>query len=229
MSVFLYLLLAHLVADFVLQPYELVRLKTRPIGLLIHVAIHSVLTAVLVAPFMPGWPWIVPMLGAVHYVIDYAKVSSRATDGPASFVVFVADQLAHLAVLAVIAALAGIPLRTTVSLGPPALSAALYYAVPYVSVTFAGAVVLYQLAHAYRTRPAPEELLMPGPRVAGYVERGLLLTGFLFLTPVFWWIGAVWYALRFGLSRGKGRWVETAASLLLTAGLALLFRLGSTT
>jgi len=36
LSAWLYLVLAHLVADFLLQPYELVKLKNRPLGLTIH-------------------------------------------------------------------------------------------------------------------------------------------------------------------------------------------------
>ena len=48
MSPWLYLVLAHVVADFVLQPYELVKLKQRPIGLWIHSAIHGLLAAAVI-------------------------------------------------------------------------------------------------------------------------------------------------------------------------------------
>jgi hypothetical protein len=216
-----------LVADFVLQPYELVKLKSRPIGLAIHAGIHSLLTALVVAPFMPGWPLIVPVLGAAHYAIDYVKVSTRMDDGPVSFAVFALDQAVHLGALVVAVRLAGLSLRGDVSFGPPGLTAILYYAIPYVAATFAGAILLYQLAVAFKTRVRPEDLLRPPLRVAGYAERGLVLTGVLFLAPALWWLGVVWYGLRLGFERKRaGVWLETGASFLLTVSLGLLFRQG---
>lgn len=85
--------------------------------------------------------------------------------------------------------------------------------------------MLYQLALAYGTRPRPEDLLSPRLRVAGYMERGLVLTLLLFLAPAFWAVAAVWYAVRLGMDRGcPGGWAETVGSLVLV--MALIFRQG---
>jgi hypothetical protein len=101
----------------------------------------------------------------------------------------------------------------------------LYYAIPYVTVTFAGAVLAYQVALAYATRPDPEDLLRPQLRAAGYLERGVLLTVVLFLAPLAWTVAAAWYAGRFTwLRRSPGAMVETAAGLALTVAVGMLFR-----
>jgi len=47
-----------------------VELKRRPVGLVIHTAIHAAVTAVLVAPFVPAWPLLLPPLAVAHYLID---------------------------------------------------------------------------------------------------------------------------------------------------------------
>ena len=147
--------------------------------------------------------------------------------------VFLVDQAVHLVVLVLVVFLAGLRLDTTISYGPRGLTTILYYAVPYVAATFAGAILLYQLAVAYETRSNPEELLAPRMRVAGIVERALALTVVLFLTPALWWLGAVPYAVRLWTGRDhqrpgrrRGRWVEAAGSLAFVLALGLLFRQG---
>jgi hypothetical protein len=227
LSPWLYLVLAHVLADFVLQPYELVKLKQQPIGLWIHSAIHGLLAAAVMAPLSPRW-WLAGVcVGALHYPIDYAKVSIGYHAGLASLVAFLVDQAVHLAVLVVGVPLAGLPLRGEIEMGSGAVSAVFYYAVPYATATFAAAIVLYQLAVAYGTRSNAGDLLTPIARIAGYAERGLVLTLVLFAAPVLWWAGAAWYALRFGTARGDHRrWVEIGAGLVMTVALGLLFRQG---
>ncbi len=232
-SPWLYLLLAHLVADFILQPYVLVRLKRQPVGLAIHSGVHAMITAVLVAPFLPRWWLIIPLMTVAHYFIDGMKMESGYSRGPVSLLVFLVDQAVHLVVLVLVVFLAGLRLDTTISYGPRGLTPILYYAVPYVAATFAGAILLYQLAVAYETRSNPEELLAPRLRVAGIVERALALTVVLFLTPALWWFGAVPYAVRLWTGREhqrpgrqRGRWVEAAGSLAFVVVLGLLFRQG---
>jgi hypothetical protein len=101
-------LLAHLVADFILQPYWLVQRKRRWDGLLIHGGI--VLACMLALPLsdrsaLALWP---AMLGiaAVHVAADWWKVRyGDRVPGP-PIVPFVLDQVIHVATLCVALSLA---------------------------------------------------------------------------------------------------------------------------
>lgn len=225
MSPWLYLLLAHLIADFVLQPYELVQLKRQPIGLAIHVGIHGAVMVVLAAPILPRWWVIIPIVMLLHYGVDAMKMGYGRGHGPRAFVLFLLDQGVHMLVLAAAVLLAGVSLRTEVIYGSRAVTAMLYYAVPYVAATFGGAILLYQIALVFKTRTSPVDLLTIRLRVAGMAERLLPLTAVLFLTPVWWWVGAVSYALQLSANhRQRGRWVESVSSLGFAVALGLLFR-----
>ncbi|MDR7481050.1 MAG: DUF3307 domain-containing protein [Armatimonadota bacterium] len=218
-------MLAHLIADFVLQPYELVELKRRPVGLVIHSVIHAAIATVLVAPFLPGWPVVIAVLAVAHYLIDWWKVAASPSRGPASLVFFLADQLLHVAVLGLVVVGAGLSLRGEVTYGSLAVTGVLYYAVPYVAATFAGAVLLYQVAAAFGTRGDPVQWLLPRRRVEGLVARGLALSFVLFASPALWVLGAVPFVVR-ALADGQepGPWLEAATGYGLALGLGLLFR-----
>jgi len=225
LTAWLYLVLAHLVADFMLQPYELVQLKRRPIGLAIHAGIHLLMTAAVVAPFLPRWWIIVPLSAAIHYLIDRWKVDSRHTEGPTSLVMFLLDQALHLGALALVLLIAGLPLGREVGYGSDGLVRAMYYAVPYVAATFAGAILVYQVAVAFRTRPNPSDLLTFGPRAAGLIQRALVLTLVLFAGPSWWWLGAVPFAIVWNRNgRGGGQLAEAIAGFGFAVVLGLLFR-----
>jgi hypothetical protein len=123
--------------------------------------------------------------------------------------------------------IAGLPLGDRVGYGPDGLRAVMYYAVPYVAATFAGAILIYQIAVALRTRQHPEELLAPGLRATGLVARALALSLVLFAAPLWWWIGVVPFAaawLRGG--RRSGRLLEEASSFGVAVALGWLFRGG---
>lgn len=218
-------MLAHLIADFVLQPYELVELKRRPVGLVIHSAIHAAITAVLVAPFLPAWPMVIAVLAVVHYLIDRWKVAASPSRGPASLVFFLGDQFLHLAVLGLAVTAGGLSLRQDVTYRSLALTGMLYYAVPYIAATFAGAILLYQVAAAFGTRGDPVQWLLPGLRVEGLVARGLALSLVLFAAPALWVLGAVPFVVRAVADRQQpGPWLEAATGYGLALGLGLLFR-----
>src|SRR5215475_1176708 len=101
-------LLAHLVADFILQPYWLVQRKRRWDGLLIHGGI--VLACMLALPLadrsaLALWP---AMLGitAAHIAADRLKVRyGHHIPGP-PIVPFLLDQAVHVTVLIVALSLA---------------------------------------------------------------------------------------------------------------------------
>lgn len=102
----LLLLLAHVVGDFYLQPQAWIdsryREKIRSLGLLKHIGVHLLLTALVLSAVSyttisaPGWSWISAWLAIVlsHYAIDIWKSYQR---GGLRF--FLIDQVAHIVVL----------------------------------------------------------------------------------------------------------------------------------
>ncbi|WP_114791187.1 DUF3307 domain-containing protein [Niabella yanshanensis] len=106
MILFLKLLLAHLLGDFVFQPTSWVmdkrKHKNRSPYLYIHLAVHAVLLAIVLQFDTQYW------LGALcilisHYLVDWAKLELQGKwkDG----YLFFADQAIHIAVLLAVAIL----------------------------------------------------------------------------------------------------------------------------
>ncbi|MFC3121691.1 DUF3307 domain-containing protein [Agaribacter flavus] len=107
MSIFLSLLIVHLLADFFLQKDEWInskiKYKIKSIGLLKHVLVHLALNAILLFVLLDGMStaYFIALFSIVlsHYAIDiwktYQVFSIRA---------FLIDQVAHLIILAVVSA-----------------------------------------------------------------------------------------------------------------------------
>jgi len=94
MQLFFTLILAHLFADFPLQSNALAQLKKCHLaGVLIHVAIYTAVTALLLDNRLQYWP-LIAGLGLIHFLIDAAKMRfSRGNEGTFAFLL---DQLFHL-------------------------------------------------------------------------------------------------------------------------------------
>lgn len=110
--VFVALLLAHLVGDFVVQSRWVVEGKERyrASAYLRHGLYHALLSLLLLQPYLASRPfggWAVVLvllgLGVAHAVVDLGKIALRKRG--TSLVAFMADQAAHVALLAGAAAL----------------------------------------------------------------------------------------------------------------------------
>lgn len=103
MTLFATLLFAHLLGDFPLQTNRIFRLKLQGHkGLVLHVTIHVLVTAVLIRHFWQYWP-ILLLLGFIHYLTDWIKLKysgNLLTSG------FILDQIAHVLTLLFIALIA---------------------------------------------------------------------------------------------------------------------------
>lgn len=95
-----YLILAHLLGDFVFQPGKLVTWKLRSKwGILIHVLIHFALNLIILAPFLlNGYYWLILVafsLCFAHFWIDQIKINYdfKHNKKTSSFLI---DQLIHL-------------------------------------------------------------------------------------------------------------------------------------
>lgn len=99
--IFLNLLLAHLLADFVLQPHKLVAWKFKSWkGTATHASIHLAANLLIFLPFLYDIRvWLVLMgVAATHFGIDSIKIQKEKR-GRHFLAYFCADQMAHLAVI----------------------------------------------------------------------------------------------------------------------------------
>jgi hypothetical protein len=131
-------LLAHLVANFMLQPYWLVQRKRRWDGLLIHGGL--VLGCMLLLPLIDPralelWP---AMLGitAVHVLADWGKVHRYDKRFSRPIVPFLLDQLIHVGTLALALGLS-LPLWQVWTLDGSPMAPYALYAGAYVVAAFA--------------------------------------------------------------------------------------------
>ena len=111
LHLFLYLVFAHLMADFIFQPEKLLLWKKRDKkGILVHVLIHFVVTCVLLAPYIlfggndTGFPGLYMLLGVlgivvIHFFVDQEKIRLEKKYPLRSFQLFALDQCAHISVI----------------------------------------------------------------------------------------------------------------------------------
>lgn len=103
MILFVKLLLAHLLADFVLQPDPWVEEKQlkkhKSPKLYLHVLLHGLLSMVIVAD-LAFWPYAIAIASS-HFFIDWAKLAFQKDPSQKNW--FFIDQLLHLGLLFFIA------------------------------------------------------------------------------------------------------------------------------
>lgn len=151
-----YLILGHLIADFLAQPPSLIKWKHESWkGVASHVGIHFLVSLVLLAPFLPNINVFAALsfVIAAHFIIDESKISlEKYTKN--NFVLYLADQLAHLLVL-LFAGLLIISTGATLTISPDGiLMSALvwlytnFYVVAglclFIIVTFAYELMIFQ-------------------------------------------------------------------------------------
>lgn len=101
-----YLILTHLLGDFVLQPSKLVHWKMRSYkGTLVHSLIHFFIGIILLLPFiLNGYTWLIAIvftISLIHCFIDQAKISySLKHDEKVR--PFIVDQMMHLLAIMVV-------------------------------------------------------------------------------------------------------------------------------
>ena len=97
--IFLLLILAHLLGDFILQPDSWVahkeKNKLKSVYLYLHVFIHAALTFLFLWD-LELW-WIVSIIAVSHYLIDAAKLTYQKTNTKKFW--FFLDQALHISVI----------------------------------------------------------------------------------------------------------------------------------
>ncbi|UOB18226.1 DUF3307 domain-containing protein [Abyssalbus ytuae] len=104
MELFLRLLIAHLIGDFILQPYKWVEEKEKKKlaskKLYFHVLIHTFLAFIFLW-HLPSW-YLAVITGISHFIIDAAKILFQKEKNKR--LLFFIDQVFHLLVIAIIVA-----------------------------------------------------------------------------------------------------------------------------
>ncbi len=95
--ILLQLLLAHIVADFVLQPKSWIEHKRKHKAKSYILVIHSLLAGLLTLIFLQSWEWWYAALfiSITHYLIDWWKLRQKKDD----LIYFLLDQLFHAIIL----------------------------------------------------------------------------------------------------------------------------------
>ncbi|MBU1446131.1 DUF3307 domain-containing protein [Patescibacteria group bacterium] len=93
----IYLIIAHLLADFTLQPSKLIHFKSKSAkGVLIHVMIFAILALAMLSTCLIHWEtWaVIGGISIVHFFTDQAKINLELKHDR-SYFHFIADQAVH--------------------------------------------------------------------------------------------------------------------------------------
>lgn len=165
------LLIAHIFADFVFQTTWMVRYKARPGVLTLHGAVVVGTALVLLGP----GAWVeLAVLGAVHMGIDVIKLGVRGGGAGA----FVADQVAHVVSIAVLAAVApalwaGSPWAQLDAPWPALVLQGGLLVTGFIAATRAGGFAVGSLMSSPGWKP-PSDGLEDGGRIIGLLERSVI-------------------------------------------------------
>jgi len=176
----LQLYLAHVVADFLVQPGWVVRNKRRPHGFAAHAALHVVAACAAVNIGLTARLFLgIVALAVAHVVLDDVK-NRFANDGPIAFAV---AQAAHLLAVGVTAVWMTTSWAGAIDLmAQAARSKRLYlYVSSYVAVVFGGGSVVQKVTQSFLDQihanvAASKPGLLNAGKYIGWVERFLILT-----------------------------------------------------
>ena len=223
MSLFLNLLLGHLLGDFVLQPGRLVVAKRNGVGgLAVHIGLVAASTSgVLWAQL--GRFWLAVLLAAaVHAVVELVTIAARFRTESRGLFVFVLDQVLHALTLAAIAMWLAPGRQSVATFGVQLPNARLAAAVGILCVTFLGSILAFETANSIVPLPGGRQpiLGLDLPRVAGMLERGSALVVALTLHPLLGlvpFVPRLLYASRLPARRRARQMLEASAGLALCA------------
>jgi len=183
--ILLWLIAAFLIADYPLQSNLVFEIRYKyKFGGLLHVAIHALAGLFLLYPYLAHWQlWVAFGVTIVlHFLID--------TVSKTNIFMWVADQGAHLALIAGVAFLC----RNLQPVPLPDIVAQYYFNAPFVlyvigglAATFAGTIFVFFVKMTfrkdYRTRP-----ILLYEKTTGVISRAIVVTAVVLglkLTPAF--------------------------------------------
>lgn len=100
LTLFLKLLLAHLLGDFLLQPKSwIVKRKDNILYLLLHILVHMLMLSIVFAPKLTDYWIMILSIGCAHLAIDSLKIWWEKLWPYKPVFLFILDQFLHIAVL----------------------------------------------------------------------------------------------------------------------------------
>lgn len=192
MFLFLKLVLAHLIADFILQFEELYQLKVRSfLGQLLHVLIHALVTLAILFPYLnePGiWAFVIG-ISIVHLTQDVLKYKFTTKTPANTFIYFMTDQFCHILVLSTI--LFSPISREVRGFSDSALLDILYRqdlwtirTIFFILLTFGGSYILNAFAKSYLKDTPPLFMITSTEMLHAFLERSVVAWIVLSLTPL---------------------------------------------
>lgn len=207
MTLFFSLVTAHLIADF-LQPSALVKwAKRSTYGLIVHVTIYSLLSAVVLLGYPFWWLWLI-VVGLSHFLID--RVKYRLSDIARGFELhlFLGDQALHVSVVGLVALIGNylrLPAGSSIFINLiNHYSRYLPFIVAYLSGTFATSILVFEADRTYAVHHGATNLRLIvtfKDRIKGMIERALgmtfIVTNLFYLFP---------FAFSFSIVQLYNRW-----------------------
>ena len=191
MFIFWKLVLAHLIADFILQFEELYQLKVRSrLGHFFHGAIHFLCSLVLVSPY-PNIPFIwifIAVISVIHYFQDRLKYALQEKHPEQIFWCFTIDQVFHYLFIASFLLFPyhfserGFPRFPILDFFYSGNTFTLY-AIAFIAATFKGSYFLHALRRSFIKNTRPDHFITSPEVLHGLLERGLVVSTFLFHIP----------------------------------------------
>ncbi len=182
MFLFLKLILAHLIADFILQFEELYQLKVRSfLGQFFHALINGLISLILLYPYLNApqiWIFVAGLV-LVHLAQDLIKYFATKKNPANTFVYFMADQFCHVLVISTVFLL---PISHELRGFPTSPLLDMFYRVNawtldvifFITLTFAGSYVLNAFARSYLKDRSPLYLITSQEVAHAIFERSLI-------------------------------------------------------
>lgn len=225
MFLFEKLVLAHLVADFILQFEELYQLKVRHfLGHLLHVFIHGAVMIVLTFPYLDNPLVLLYVIFLVfeHLYQDLIKYRLTQKFPPKQFVYYTLDQMLHFAVLSFVLFF---PIASeTRSFPGPTLLNGLYqdpsitrFFIFFILLTFAANYTLNSFYQSYVKGSRPLHWITSPEMAIAILERSVIATVIIFAPGLPW----ILLSLLVGTLRIPFKSLRHFKDFLISAGYTL--------
>ncbi|MFB0534196.1 MAG: DUF3307 domain-containing protein [Anaerolineae bacterium] len=225
------MLLAHIVADYVLQWDGLARWKSERLsGVIVHGGIVMAVTWLLSLPYTEGWWPYALLIGLTHTLIDALRTRAGQVSSRTALGLFLLDQALHLAIILAMLSLSGY-----LALGQMVQAVVRWaqdvrlvaFLVGYTFITMPAWIIVRFLVRGLVASTEAEALLSTNKYV-GILERGLITTlvivGQFALIPLVAAPRLVFDGPRVrenGMTSGYVAELLTSAAVAIAVGLAL--------